>query len=155
MDTDAPKARGASAHYDRPLESLYKEDWRRVANTARFLNPAYGYYSLREPALIPRPPTTPVFSGPLLLHAPAIPDFNTVPLPFWPFSVKEFLATYFAILIKLPEMNASDDLCETSNPSDLRHKFEHSPAKLLYCGIYRCANVYQIDEAGRYRPATL
>jgi hypothetical protein len=65
-----------------PLELLYKEDWKRVANAARFLNPAYGYYSLRGPTLIARPPTTPAFSGALLLHAPAIPDFNAVPLPY-------------------------------------------------------------------------
>src|SRR5262245_33056465 len=65
-----------------PLELLYKEDWRRVANIARYLNPAYGYYSLRGPTLIARPPTSPAFSGTLLLHAPAIPDFNTVLLPY-------------------------------------------------------------------------
>jgi hypothetical protein len=65
-----------------PLELLYKEDWKRVANIARYLNPAYGYYSLRGATLIARPPTTPAFSGILLLHAPAIPDFNTVPLPY-------------------------------------------------------------------------
>ena len=65
-----------------PLELLYKEDWKRVANAARYLNPAYGYYSLRGPTLIARPPTSPAFSGTLLLHVPAIPDFNTVPLPY-------------------------------------------------------------------------
>jgi len=65
-----------------PLELLYKEDWKRVANTARYLNPAYGYYSLRGPTLIARPPTSPAFSGILVLTAPAIPDFNTVPLPY-------------------------------------------------------------------------
>src|SRR5262245_4190111 len=65
-----------------PLELLYKEDWKRVANIARYLNPAYGYYSLRGPTLIARPPTSPAFSGTLLLHALAIPDFNTVPLPY-------------------------------------------------------------------------
>jgi hypothetical protein len=53
-----------------------------VTNIARYLNPAYGYYSLRGPTLIARPPATPAFSGTLLLHAPAIPDFNTVPLPY-------------------------------------------------------------------------
>jgi len=65
-----------------PLELLYKEDWKRVANAARYLNPAYAYYSLRGPTLIARPPTSPAFSGTLVLHAPAIPDFNTVPLPY-------------------------------------------------------------------------
>jgi hypothetical protein len=65
-----------------PLELLYKENWQRVANAARYLNPAYAYYSLRGPTLIARPPTSPAFSGTLLLHAPAIPDFNTVPLPY-------------------------------------------------------------------------
>ena len=65
-----------------PLELLYKEDWKRVANTARYLNPNYGYYSLRGPTLIARLPTLPAFSGTLVLHAPAIPDFNTVPLPY-------------------------------------------------------------------------
>jgi hypothetical protein len=65
-----------------PLELLYKEDWKRVANTARYLNPAYGYYSLRGPTLIARPPTSPAFSGTLVLHAPAIPNFDTVPLPY-------------------------------------------------------------------------
>src|SRR5262245_49051090 len=65
-----------------PRELLYKEDWKRVANAARYLNPAYGYYSLRGPTLIARPPTSPAFSATLLLHAPAIPDFNTVPLPY-------------------------------------------------------------------------
>jgi hypothetical protein len=65
-----------------PLELLYKEDWKRVANKARYLNPAYGYYSLKGPTLIARPPTTPGFSGTLVLTAPAIPDFNTVPLPY-------------------------------------------------------------------------
>jgi len=49
---------------------------------ARYLNPAYAYYSLRWPTLIARPPTIPAFSGTLLLHAPAVPDFNTVPLPY-------------------------------------------------------------------------
>jgi hypothetical protein len=53
-----------------------------VANAARYLNPAYGYYSLRGPTLIARPPTSPAFSGTLVLTAPAIPDFNTVPLPY-------------------------------------------------------------------------
>jgi hypothetical protein len=53
-----------------------------VANAARFLNPAYGYYALRGPTLIARPPTSPAFSGTLVLHAPAIPDFNIVPLPY-------------------------------------------------------------------------
>jgi hypothetical protein len=65
-----------------PLELLYKEDWKRVANVARYMDPNYGYYSLRGPTLIARPPATPSFSGTLLLHAPAIPDFNTVPLPY-------------------------------------------------------------------------
>jgi hypothetical protein len=65
-----------------PLELLYKEDWKRVANVARYLNPVYGYYSLRGPTLIARPPASPAFSGTLLLHAPAIPDFNAVPLPY-------------------------------------------------------------------------
>jgi hypothetical protein len=65
-----------------PLELLYKEDWKRVANTARYLNPAYGYYALQGPTLIARPPTSPAFSGILVLTAPAIPDFNTVPLPY-------------------------------------------------------------------------
>ena len=65
-----------------PLELLYKEDWKRVANIARYLNPNYGYYSLRGSTLIARPPTSPAFSGTLLLHAPAIPDFKTVPLPY-------------------------------------------------------------------------
>jgi len=32
--------------------------------------------------LIARPPTALGFSGTLLLHAPAIPDFNTMPLPY-------------------------------------------------------------------------
>jgi hypothetical protein len=31
---------------------------------------------------IARAPTSPAFSGTLFLHAPAIPDFNTVPLPY-------------------------------------------------------------------------
>jgi hypothetical protein len=65
-----------------PLELLYKEDWKRVANAARYMNPNYGYYSLRGSTLIARPPTTPGFSGTLVLTAPAIPDFNTVPLPY-------------------------------------------------------------------------
>jgi len=65
------------------LELLYKEDWRRVANMARYLNPAYAYYSLRGPTLIARPSAELAdFSGTLLLHVPAIPDFNTVPLPY-------------------------------------------------------------------------
>ena len=53
-----------------------------MANIARYLNPAYAYYSLRGATLIARPPTSPAFSGTLLLHTPAIPDFNTVPLPY-------------------------------------------------------------------------
>ena len=65
-----------------PLEFLYKEDWKRAANIARYMDPNYGYYSLRGPTLIARPPTSPAFSGTLLLHTPAIPDFNTVPLPY-------------------------------------------------------------------------
>lgn len=65
-----------------PLELLYKEDWKRVANKARYMDPNYGYYSLRGPTLIARPPASPAFSGTLVLHAPAIPDFNTVPLPY-------------------------------------------------------------------------
>jgi hypothetical protein len=65
-----------------PLELLYKEEWRRVVNTVRYLNPAYGYYSLRGATLIARPPSAPAFSGTLVLTAPAIPDFNTVPLPY-------------------------------------------------------------------------
>jgi hypothetical protein len=65
-----------------PLELLYKEDWKRVANKARYMDPNYGYYSLRGPTLIARPPATPAFSGTLLLNVPAIPDFNTVPLPY-------------------------------------------------------------------------
>lgn len=65
-----------------PLELLYKEEWRRVANAARYLNPNYGYYSLRGATLIARPPASPAFSGTLVLTAPAIPDFNTVPLPY-------------------------------------------------------------------------
>ena len=65
------------------LELLYKEDWRQVANTARYLNPAYAYYSLRGPTLLARPSAAMGdFSGTLLLHVPAIPDFNTVPLPY-------------------------------------------------------------------------
>jgi hypothetical protein len=65
-----------------PLELLYKEDWKRVANTARYMDPNYGYYSLRGSTLIARPPTSPAFSGTLVLHAPAIPNFDTVPLPY-------------------------------------------------------------------------
>jgi hypothetical protein len=65
-----------------PLELLYKEDWKRVQNTARYLDPNYGYYSLRGALLIARPPASPAFSGTLVLHTPAIPDFNTVPLPY-------------------------------------------------------------------------
>ena len=65
-----------------PLELLYKQDWRRVANKARYMNPEYAYYSLRGPTLIARPATSPAFSGTLVLNAPAIPDFNTVPLPY-------------------------------------------------------------------------
>jgi hypothetical protein len=65
-----------------PLELLYKEDWRRVANAARYMNPEYAYYSLRGPTLIARPATSPAFSGILVLNAPGIPDFNTVPLPY-------------------------------------------------------------------------
>jgi hypothetical protein len=46
------------------------------------MDPNYGYYSLRGRTLIARPPATPAFSGTLVLHAPAIPDFNAVPLPY-------------------------------------------------------------------------
>jgi hypothetical protein len=46
------------------------------------MDPNYGYYSLRGPTLIARPATSAAFSGTLLLHTPAIPDFNTVPLPY-------------------------------------------------------------------------
>jgi hypothetical protein len=65
-----------------PLELLYKEDWRRVQNAARYMDPNFGYYSLREPLLIARPPATPSLNGTLVLNAPAIPDFNTVPFPY-------------------------------------------------------------------------
>jgi hypothetical protein len=57
-----------------PLELLYKEDWKRVGNAARYLNPEYGYYSLRGAQLIARPPASPALSGTLVLNAPAIPD---------------------------------------------------------------------------------
>src|SRR5262245_30106231 len=52
-----------------PLELLYKEDWKRVANVARYLNPAYGYCSLRGATLIAAPPTSPAISGMVPLHA--------------------------------------------------------------------------------------
>jgi hypothetical protein len=65
-----------------PLELIYKEDWARVGNIARWMNPNYGYYSLRGALLIARPPAGFTFSGTLVLNAPAIPDFNTVPLPY-------------------------------------------------------------------------
>ena len=65
-----------------PLELLYKEDWKRVGNAAQYMDPNFGYYSLRGSHLIARPPASPSFSGTLVLNAPAIPDFNTVPLPY-------------------------------------------------------------------------
>ena len=64
------------------LDLLYKEDWRRVGNAVRYMDPNFGYYSLRGAQLIARPPSSPSLSGTLVLNAPAIPDFQTVPLPY-------------------------------------------------------------------------
>jgi hypothetical protein len=68
---------------NQPLELLYKEDWRRVVNTAKYMNPAFAYYSLRDRTLVARPSAEFTDFGPkLTLYAPSIPDFNTVPLVY-------------------------------------------------------------------------
>jgi hypothetical protein len=68
---------------NQPLELLYKQDWHRVVNSARYLNPAYAYYSLRGSTLVARPSAAITDFGPTLkLYVPAIPDFDTVPLPY-------------------------------------------------------------------------